>query len=119
MVGNTWSKIAPIRTLKYFLEDASKHKSRVHQLDFIEAFLQENVKHKVFVKLGSRYGEFILEYSNYFERPLRPKKSIYGMTNSVNLSYDELNNCLIDEALFKFHNVKCTYIKSIHHMDTS
>ena len=31
-------------TLRYFLADAAKHKARVHQLDFIGAFLQAKVK---------------------------------------------------------------------------
>ena len=35
MVGDTWSPTASMRTLKYFLADAAKHKARVHQLDFI------------------------------------------------------------------------------------
>ena len=35
MIGDTWSPITPMRTLKYFLADSSKHKSRVHQLDLI------------------------------------------------------------------------------------
>ena len=35
MGGDTWSVTASMRNLKYFLSDASKHKSRVHQLDFI------------------------------------------------------------------------------------
>ena len=39
MVGDTWSPTASIRTLKYFLADAAKHKARVHQLDFIGVFL--------------------------------------------------------------------------------
>ena len=47
-----------MRTLKYFLADASKHKVRVHQLDFIEAFLQAKVKNRVFVKLDMRYADF-------------------------------------------------------------
>ena len=29
MVGDTWSPTAPMRTLKYFLTDAAKHKKRV------------------------------------------------------------------------------------------
>ena len=37
-VGDTWSPTASMRTLKYFLADAAKHKSRVHQLDFIGEF---------------------------------------------------------------------------------
>ena len=35
MVGDTWSPTASLRTFKYFLADASKHKARVHQLYFI------------------------------------------------------------------------------------
>ena len=51
-----------MRTLKYFLADAAKHKSRVHQLDFIGAFLQANVKNRVFVKLDMRYAAYFPEY---------------------------------------------------------
>ena len=51
MVGDTWSPTASMRTLKYFLADAAKHKARVHQLYFIGAFLQAKVKNKVFIKL--------------------------------------------------------------------
>ena len=40
MVGDTWSPTASMRTLKYFLADATKQKTRVHQLYFIGAFLQ-------------------------------------------------------------------------------
>ena len=39
MIGDTWSPTASMRTLKYFLADATKHKARVYQLDFIGAFL--------------------------------------------------------------------------------
>ena len=35
LVVDTWSPTASMRTLKYFLTDATKHKARVHQLDFI------------------------------------------------------------------------------------
>ena len=43
MVGDTWSPTASMGTLKYLLADAAKNKSRVHQLDFIGAFLQAKV----------------------------------------------------------------------------
>ena len=46
MVGDTWSTTASMMTLKYFLADAAKHKARVHQLDFIEAFFQAKVKNR-------------------------------------------------------------------------
>ena len=86
--------------LKYFLEDSAMHKARAHKLDFIGLFLQANVKHRVFLKLDIRYGEYYPEYVNYFGRPLRLKKSMYGMTNSGKLFADEINNWMIDEAGF-------------------
>ena len=50
MVGDTWSPTASMRTVKYFLANAAKHKARVHQLDFIGALLQDKVKNRVLVK---------------------------------------------------------------------
>ena len=60
-----------MRTLKYFLADAEKHRARVHQLDFIGAFLQAKVKNRVFVKLDMRYAAYFPEYSQYFGRALK------------------------------------------------
>ena len=70
MIGDTWSPTASMRTLNYFLADAEKHKARVHQLDFIGAFLQANVKNRVFVKLDMRYADCFPEYTQYFGRAL-------------------------------------------------
>ena len=58
LVGDTWSPTASMRSLKYFLADATKHKARVHQLDFIGAFLQAKVKNRVFVKFDIRYTDY-------------------------------------------------------------
>ena len=55
LVGDTWSPTASMRTLKYFLADATKNKAIVNQLDFIGAFFQEKVNNGVFVELDSRY----------------------------------------------------------------
>ena len=63
MIGDTWSPTVSIRTLKYLLADAAKHRSSIHQLDFIGAFLQANVKNRVFVKLYMRYAAHFPEYS--------------------------------------------------------
>ena len=54
LVGDTWSTTASMRKLKYFLAYVTKHKARVHPLDFIGAFLQAKVKNRVFVILDSR-----------------------------------------------------------------
>ena len=61
MVGDTWSPTASMRTLKYFIADAAKHKARVHQLYFIGAFLQAKVENRVFVKLAMRYADYFPE----------------------------------------------------------
>ena len=63
LVGDTWSPKSSISALKYFLEDATKHKAGVHQLDFIGAFFQEKVKNTVFVKLDSIYVDYFPEYA--------------------------------------------------------
>ena len=68
LVGDTWSPISYMRSLKYFLAYAAKHKAIVHQLDLIGAFLQTKVKNRVFVKLDSRYADYFPEYSNDFGR---------------------------------------------------
>ena len=96
MVGDTWSPTASMTILKYFLADAAKHKSRVHQLDFIGALLQAKVKNRVFVKLDMRYADYFPEYAQYFGRSLRLLKSMYGMTNSRKFFADECTEWLIE-----------------------
>ena len=59
-----------MKTLKYFLADAAKHKARVHKLDFIGAFLQAKVKNRVFFKVDIRYTYYFPEYEKYFGRAL-------------------------------------------------
>ena len=78
MAGDTWSPTASMRTLKYFLAGAAKHKARVHQLYFIGALLQAKVKNRVFVKLDIRYTDYFPEYAKYFVRDLILLKSMYG-----------------------------------------
>ena len=56
LVGDNWSPTTSMRTLKYFLEDAAKHKARFQKLDFIGAFLKAKVINRVFAKLDSRYA---------------------------------------------------------------
>ena len=50
LVGDTCSPTASMRTLKYFLADADKHKARFHQLDFIGELLQAKVKNRFFLR---------------------------------------------------------------------
>ena len=100
-----------MRTLKYLLADAAKHKARVHQLDFIGAFLKAKVKNRVFVKLDMRYADYFPEYAQYFGRALKILKSMYGMTNSGKLFYDELTEWLIKEGFLQSQCQMSIYYK--------
>ena len=90
-----------MRTLKYFLEGAVKHKAIAHQLGFITAFLQVKFNNKVFVKLDSRYADYFPEYSSYFGRALRLLKYMYGMNNSGKLFAYELIEWLLEAWLLE------------------
>ena len=89
----------------------TKHKARVHQLDFIGAFLQDKVKNRVFVKLDSRYTDYFPEYSNYFGRALRLFISIYCMTNSGKLFVDELREWLLETVFVQSQFQMSIYYK--------
>ena len=101
MVGDTWSPTASMRTLKYFLADAAKHKSGVRQLYFIGAFLQDKLKNRVFFKLDIRYTDYFPEYAQYFGRALILLKFMYGMTNSGKLFVDELTEWLLEAGFIQ------------------
>ena len=73
----------------------------MHQLYFIDAFLEGTVKNGVFLKLDCRYADYFLEYSNYFERALILFKSMYVTTNFGELFADELTEWLLEEGLIK------------------
>ena len=105
-----------MRTLKYVLADATKHKARVNQLYVIVAFLQAKVNTRVFFKLDIRYTDYFLEYENYFGIALRLLKPLYGMTISGKLFPDELTEWLLEAGLFN-HNVRFLSIISMHQMD--
>ena len=107
----TGSPSTSMITLNYFLEDAAKHKQRVHQLDFIGAFLQAKVKNRVFVKLYMRYAEYFPEYAQYFGRALNFLKSMYWMTNYGKLFADDLTEWIIEEGFMQSQCQMSIYYK--------
>ena len=105
-----------MRILKYFLEDVVKHKARVYQLYFIGEFLQGVNKNRIFVNSGNRYADYFPEYSSCFGRSLILLKSMYGITNSGKLFYDEFIEWLLEAGSVQL-NVRCIYIISMHQME--
>ena len=100
-----------MRTLKFLLADIAKHKARVHQLDFIGAFLQANVKNRVFVKLDMRYAYYFPEYAQYFGRALKLLKYMYGMTNSGELFDDDFTEWLLEAGFIQSQCQMSIYYK--------
>ena len=47
MVGYNWSQTLSTRTLKYLLENYTNNKVILHQLNFIGACIQANLKNRV------------------------------------------------------------------------
>ena len=100
-----------MRTLKYFLSDATKHKGRVHQLNFIGSFLQAKVKNRVFVKLDIRYTDYFPEYAKYFGRALISLNPMYDMIESGKLFDDESTEWLLEAGFIKSQCQMSIYYK--------
>ena len=77
-VVNNWSPTASVRLLKCFLADAIRNSTTVYQLDFIQAFIQSDIKKRIFVMLDKEYAMFCPHLEEHLGRPLRLKKCLYG-----------------------------------------
>ena len=60
------------------------------------------MNNRVFLKLDSRYTEYLPEYANYFGRALRILNSMYGMTNSEKLFAYELTEWLLKVGFIQY-----------------
>ena len=107
----TWSPTASSRLLKCFMADAIANNSIIHQLDFIQAFIQSDTKKRIFVLLDQEYETFCPRLKEHFGRPLRLKKCLYGAYFSGKFWYETLNNFLVDSFGFKCSGAEgCLYI---------
>ena len=111
MVGDTWLPTASMKTLKYFLLDATKHKARFNQLYCIGEFLEAKVKNIVFLKLDSIYTYYFPEYLKYLGRSLRSLNYVYGMTNFGNLFDNELTEWLLETYFILYQCKMYIYYK--------
>ena len=68
---NSWSPTASARLLKYLIADAARNKTFIYQLDFIKAFIQSQLKRRIFDILYKEYGQFCPKLARHFGRPLR------------------------------------------------
>ena len=96
---NTWSPTSSSRLLKRFIADATYTKSKIYQLDFIQAFIQSETKRRIFVTLDKEYKIFCPELYEHLGRPLRLKKCLYGADFSGKTWYDTLDEFLTQNIL--------------------
>jgi len=112
--GDPWSPTASARALKMFIADSARHRARTKQLDFIGAFLQAKMRYRMFVTLPAKYGELFPEYKEWCGRPLLLLKSMYGITYSGKMWYQELDEWLVDKngGGFEHSTVEpCLYLR--------
>ena len=63
------------------------------------------------MKLNSRYADYSLEYSTYFERSLRLMKYMYRITNSGKIFADELTEWLLEAGFVQSQYQMSIYYK--------
>ena len=73
---NNWSPTASVCLLKCFLADAIQNGAVIHQLDFVQAFIQSPTKERIFIILDKEYEMFCPQLAEHFDTHLRLKKYI-------------------------------------------
>ena len=115
-----------MRTVKMFLAHAARLKKRVKQGDFIGAYLQAKVRGRYFVKLDPRYKQLFPDLAEWFGRPLRLKKGIYGQRFSGKFWNEDFSEWLIrqgflqstaDTTYFIRYNEDRSWIRLIFYVD--
>ncbi len=94
-----------------FLADEARNRHRVFQLDFVGAFLQANVRGRIFVTLPKVYGDMWPEFKDNCGRPLRLVKNIHGRTYSGKYWYLDLKDWLHEEVFTQLRASPCFFCK--------
>ena len=82
--------LASFRLLKIFLCIAAQRKRRVHQADYIGAYLQAKMDRTVYVKLPLELKELFPDLAEWFGVPLLLLQSCYGINSAGRLWAEEL-----------------------------
>ena len=108
---NSWSPTASTRLLKCFIADAALNRTKIYQLDFIQAFIQSDVQKRIFVILDKEYEKFCPKLAKHLGRPLKLKKCLYGADFSGKSWYETLDEFLIKSLKFSRSRVEgCLYV---------
>ena len=125
---DTWSATASKRTLRMVVADAARCGVPIFQLDFIGAFMQAPMRARAFVEFPKELVKICPKYAQYYGRPLRLLKSMYGQTFAGKWWWLELEEFLIkcnfrqsecDQALFVRKEEDGSYTKILTYVDDS
>ena len=93
---DTWNPHALFLLLKVFLATCARLKMKMHQTDFLLAYLQLDMQEQVFVKFP------VPEYLHkWLGRPLLQLKALYGYNYSSKFSYLDQADFLKGQGLDK------------------
>jgi len=106
-----WSPTASSRLLKCVMADSAQNRTLIHQLDFIQAFIQSDTKKRMFVLLDKEYETFCPNLAGHLGRPLLLKKCLYGADFSGKRWYETLDSFLTNDLHFVRSRVEgCLYV---------
>ena len=108
---DTWCAIAGFPELKRFLAFNVSQKCRIYQLDFIGAFLQSPTQHETYTVLPKEWSEVMPEFADYFGKPMRLAKALYGDITANKCWDDELSAWLISYGFRRCLAAQSIFIK--------
>jgi hypothetical protein len=102
--GDTWCAIAGFRALRVFLSTAARQRCRVHQLDFVGAFLQSKAVDRTITILPKEWALLFPDLVERFGIPLLCDKSLCG-GQCCNKSWDDhLSSWLLAHGLIRLES---------------
>ena len=85
-----WNPHASFLSLKVFLALCAMHGMKMWQIDFVLAYLQAQMRERVFVKFPESWKPFLPEHIHKFiGRPVLLKKALYGYNYSGKFLYQD------------------------------
>ena len=97
---DTWNPHASFLSLKVFLATCARFKVRPVQTDFLLAYLQSDMRERVFVRFPANWADFVPNHlKKWIGRPLLLKKALYGYNFSGKFLYLDQAEFLVKQGL--------------------
>ena len=95
-----WNPHASFLALKVFLAECARLGIFPHQIDFVLAYLQANMRERVFIIFPEAWKQFLPEHVHkYIGRPVLLLKALYGYNYSGKFLYQDQADFLMSQGL--------------------